>query len=151
MNTTPAASKARRTAKSLAAVMDVSSSQKLVEDCPGADHTRVGDPIGYVSGNLKRDAIMPIRQKKSLSEYRRRLKQRGFVRLEVHVHKDDAPLVRGVVTALADPSRESETRALLRERFGASKATGLKALLVSAPLEGIDLSRTRDFGRDVVL
>ena len=92
---------------------------------------------------------MLIRQRKSLSEYRRRLKQRGVVRLEVHVRKDDAPLVRGVVTALSDPSRESETRSLLREHFGASKATGLKALLVSAPLEGIDLSRERDFGRDV--
>jgi hypothetical protein len=92
---------------------------------------------------------MPIRQKKSLSEYRRRLKRRGVVRLEVHVRKEDAPLVRSVVTALSDPSRESETRAMLRERFGGRKVTGLKALLVSAPLEGIDLSRQRDFGRDV--
>src|SRR6266849_313030 len=62
-----------------------------------------------------------------------------------------AALVRGVVTALSEPSRESETRSLLREHFGASKATGLKALLVSAPLEGVDLSRKRDFGRDVEL
>ena len=93
---------------------------------------------------------MSIRQKKSLSEYRRRLKRRGVVRLEVHVRKEDASLVRSVVTALSDPSRESET-AMLRERFGGSKATGLKALLVSAPLEGIDLSRQRDFGRDVEL
>ena len=94
---------------------------------------------------------MSIRQKKSLSEYRRRLKRRGVVRLEVHVRKEDASLVRGVVTALSDPSRESETRAMLRERFGDTKATGLKALLASAPLEGIDLSRQRDSGRDVEL
>jgi hypothetical protein len=86
--------------------------------------------------------------KKSLSEYRRRLKRRGVVRLEVHVRKEDASLVRSVVTALSDPSRESETRAMLQERFGGSKAAGLKALLVSAPLEGIDLSRQRDFGRE---
>ena len=95
--------------------------------------------------------IMPIRRKRrSLSEFRERLKRRGVVRLEVHVRKDDAALVRGVVTALSDPSRESETRSLLREHFGSSKATGLKALLVSAPLEGIDLGK-RDFGRDVEL
>ena len=94
---------------------------------------------------------MPIRRKrKSLSEFRERLKRRGVVRLEIHVRKDDAALVRGVVTALSDPSRESETRSLLREHFGSSKATGLKALLVSAPLEGIDLGK-RDFGRDVEL
>ena len=95
---------------------------------------------------------MPIRQKKKvLSERRRRLTQHGIVRLEVHVRKEDAPLVRGLVKALADPSRQSETRALLRERFGASKASGLKALLASAPLEGIDINRKRDFGRDIEL
>ena len=95
---------------------------------------------------------MSIRQKKKvLSERRRRLTQHGIVRLEVHVRKEDAPLVRGVVKALTDPSREFQTRALLRERFGASKASGLKALLASAPLEGIDISRERDFGRDIEL
>ena len=95
---------------------------------------------------------MPIRQKKkSLAQFRQRLKRLGVVRLEVHVRKEDAALVRGIVTALADPNRQFETRALLREHFGASKASGLKALLVSAPLEGIDLSRPCDFGRDVEL
>jgi hypothetical protein len=94
---------------------------------------------------------MPNTQRKALTTYRRRLKRRGVVRLEVHVRKDDAALVRGVVTALADPARESEARALLRESFGTGKATGLKALLALAPLEGIDLSRDRDFGRDVRL
>ena len=92
---------------------------------------------------------MASTQRKALSTYRRRLKRRGVVRIEVHVRKDDAALVRGVVKALADPEQEGEARALLRERFGAGKAKGLKALLASAPLEGIDLSRDRDFGRDV--
>ena len=90
-------------------------------------------------------------QRKALAAYRRRLKRRGVIRIEVHVRKDDAALVRGVVKALADPEREDEARALLRERFGAGKAKGLKALLASAPLEGIDLSRDADFGRDVRL
>ena len=40
-------------------------------------------------------ADMPIRQKKSLSEYRRRLKRRGVVRLEVHV-RTPYPLARQV-------------------------------------------------------
>jgi hypothetical protein len=94
---------------------------------------------------------MPNTVRKALITYRRRLKRRGVVRLEVHVRKDDAALVRGVVTALADPEREGEARALLRERFGSGKSNGLKALLASAPLEGIDLSRKRDLGRDVRL
>ena len=94
---------------------------------------------------------MPSTQRKALTSYRRRLKRQGVVRVEVHVRKDDAALVRRVVSALADPKQAGEARALLRERFGSGKAKGLKALLASAPLEGIDLSRDRDFGRDVRL
>lgn len=94
---------------------------------------------------------MPGTRRKPVTAYRRRLKRRGVVRVEVHVRKDDAALVRGVARALADPAREAEARAILRDRFGPSKATGLKALLAAAPLEGIDLSRDHDLGRDVAL
>jgi hypothetical protein len=90
-------------------------------------------------------------KKQALSAYRRRLKRQGVVRLEVSVRKDDAPLVRGVVKALGDPEREAEARVLLRERFGTAKLTGFKALLAAAPLEGIDLTRERDTGRDIEL
>jgi hypothetical protein len=94
---------------------------------------------------------MPSQQRKSLSAYRRRQKRRGVVRLEVHVRKDDAVLIRGVAKALSDPARATEARSLLRERFGAFPGRGLKALLAAAPLEGIDLTRERDVGRDVAL
>jgi hypothetical protein len=88
---------------------------------------------------------------KPLSLYRRRLKRRGVVRVEVHVRKDDAALIRGVARALDDPERAREARSLLRARFAPEKAQGLKALLASAPLEGIDLTRRRDVGRPVDL
>ena len=94
---------------------------------------------------------MPNTQRKPLSAYRRRLKRRGIVRVEVHVRKADAALVRGVAQALADPAREAEARALLRERFLADKMRGLKTLLAAAPLEGIDLTRDHDLRRDLVL
>ena len=90
-------------------------------------------------------------QKSSLSAYRHRQKRQGVVRLEVHVRKDDAALIRGVAKALSDPAREADARALLRDRFGAVKGKGLKALLAAAPLEGIDLTRRRDLGRDIKL
>jgi hypothetical protein len=94
---------------------------------------------------------MPQIKPKSLAAYRRRLKQRGVVRIEVHVRKNDAALVRSVARALSDPVLENETRVLLRECFGAPKSKGLKELLLSAPLEGIDLTRKRDMGRKVEL
>ncbi len=92
---------------------------------------------------------MPANKTTPLATYRRRLKRRGVVRVEVHVSRNDAPLIRGVARALTDPAREAAARTLLRERFGLAK--GLKMLLAAAPLEGLDLGRERDFGRDVDL
>ena len=74
-----------------------------------------------------------------------------MARLEVHIRKDDAALVRNVVRALASPDQEQAARALLREHFGRGQVQGLKALLAAAPLEGVDLGRTRDFGRKLDL
>jgi len=90
-------------------------------------------------------------QNRALANYRTKLKVKGVARLEVNVQERDAGLVRAVVKALADPTRGEETRALLRDRFGGDTPGGLKALLASAPLEGIDLDRERDFGRDIDL
>jgi hypothetical protein len=81
--------------------------------------------------------------------HRRRLKQRGLVRLEVRVRKEDAGLVRTVVRALDDPERAVETREKLRQVVGSAAAVDVKALLASAPLEGIDLTRDRDAARDI--
>ena len=94
---------------------------------------------------------MPAKASKAVSGYRRRLKRNGIVRVEIHVRKDDAVLVRGVVKALNDPDRRTEVRNLLRDRFVAGKVRGLKELLAAAPLEGINLARDRDYGRDVEL
>lgn len=94
---------------------------------------------------------MPDSQRKAVAAHRRRQKREGIVRLEVAVRKEDAPLVRSVTKALADPKQAAETRALLRARFASKKRQGLKALLASAPLEGIDLERPRDPGRAIDL
>ena len=40
---------------------------------------------------------------------------------------------------------------MLRQRFVEPVGMGLKALLASAPLDGIDLERSGDAGRDVDL
>lgn len=89
--------------------------------------------------------------KSALTAHRQRLRSRGFQRLEVQVQGDDAPLVRAIAAALADPARAAETRALLRGRFSPPPVRSLKDLLASAPLEEIDLERSRDNGRVVDL
>jgi hypothetical protein len=77
--------------------------------------------------------------------------RRGFVRVEVNVSKDDATLVREVAAALSDPARQAAARTLLRQRFVEPPKVSLKALLAAAPLDGIDLDRGPDLGRDVDL
>jgi hypothetical protein len=91
------------------------------------------------------------RAKELLANHRARMTRRGFMRVEVNVSKDDASLVRQVAAALADPARQDAARALLRQRFAEPPKVSLKALLASAPLDGIDLDRGRDVGRDVDL
>ena len=94
---------------------------------------------------------MISRAKSSLAKHRARMARRGFVRVEVNVSKDDASLVRHVAAALSDPARQAAARVLLRQRFVEPPKVSLKALLASAPLDGIDLDRDRDLGRDVDL
>jgi hypothetical protein len=77
--------------------------------------------------------------------------RRGFVRVEVNVGKEDVYLVRHVAAALADPARQAAARTLLRQRFLEPPQVSLKTLLASAPLDGIDLDRGLDLGRDVEL
>ena len=67
------------------------------------------------------------------------------------MRKEDANLVRRVASALSDPSRQAEARRLLRQRFAEQPKVSLKALLASAPLDGIDLDRSPDPGREVDL
>jgi hypothetical protein len=94
---------------------------------------------------------MVSRARSSVAKHRARKAREGLVRVEVNVRKEDASLVRQVAAALSDPARQAAARALLQRRFVEPAKPGLKALLASAPLEGIDLDRSQDVGRDVDL
>ncbi|MBV9739122.1 MAG: hypothetical protein JOZ30_05755 [Hyphomicrobiales bacterium] len=94
---------------------------------------------------------MTGKAKSSLAKHRARMGRQGLVRVEVSVRKEDATLVRRVASALSDPSRQAEARLLLRQRFVDPPKVSLKGLLASAPLDGFDLERSRDLGRDVEL
>ena len=87
-------------------------------------------------------------QSRAVSNYRRRMKQKGMMRVEVQVHQGDARLIRNSASTLSDPEKAEETREFLKKHFTDDTPTGLKALLASAPLEGVDLDREPDFGRN---
>ncbi len=94
---------------------------------------------------------MAGKKKSPVAKHRARMQRQGFVRIEVNIRREDASLVRGVASALSDPSRQAEARRLLQQRFVEPPKVSLKALLASAPLDGIDLERSRDLGRDIDL
>ena len=90
---------------------------------------------------------MPQGRKTPLASYRSGMRQQAIVRVEVQGRKEDAGLVRNLANALIDPEREGDVRAYLRQRVG--RARDLKAILAAAPLEAVDLERSRDTGRDI--
>lgn len=88
-------------------------------------------------------------QRKALAAHRRRLKRRGVARVEIRVQKRDAALLRQVAKALSDPARAPRIRAALRQDLRSGERLSFKEFLASAPLEGIDLTRDPDTGRDI--
>jgi hypothetical protein len=79
------------------------------------------------------------------------MKRDGLVRAEVKVRRQDAALVRRLAKVLVDPIQAQEARAILNQRFAPPPSQDLKALLAAAPLEGVDLERSRDVGREITL
>src|SRR5262249_62346398 len=67
-------------------------------------------------------------QNKAVAKFRKRLKQQRMARLEVHVRRGDATLVRNVIRALTNPDQEPATPPLLREHFGTGQAPGYESL-----------------------
>jgi hypothetical protein len=104
---------------------------------------------GNISGN--KEMVMARKAKSSLANHRARMERRGYVRVEVNVRKEDANLVRNVASALSDPSRQAGARMVLRQHFAEPPKASLKTLLAAAPLDGIELGRSRESGRDVDL
>ena len=96
---------------------------------------------------------MPKALKTPVQRYRQRMKREGLVRVEVQCRKEDAALVRLVVGALTDPTRERAVRYLLEEGVVKQSARGFKDFLMSGgpSFEGLDLDRSRDTGREVDL
>lgn len=87
---------------------------------------------------------------KAVAEHRKRLQQRGLARIELRAAKEDAPLLREVAAALADPARMVQTRRLLRQHFTPYAGMGFKELLAAAPLDlELDFERGIDPDREI--
>jgi hypothetical protein len=95
-------------------------------------------------------------QKRAIQNYRTRLGERGLARFEVLGREADRELIRSLARRLAEDGPEaSRLRAAVSQSVAGEppRAGGILAALRRSPLVGadLDLQRSRDEGRDVVI
>ena len=91
-------------------------------------------------------------QQEAVRTHRQRMKCRGVTRVELQTPREDAPLLREIARVLrGDPEQAARVRAQLARAIHPEPGPGLKQLLAAAPLEGIELTRQRDAGREIDL
>ncbi len=73
------------------------------------------------------------------------------MRVEVEAAETDAALIRQLAKVLRGEGKNAEKARQQMRELVAATGPGLKDLLVSAPLEGIRISRSRDPGRIIEL
>jgi hypothetical protein len=89
-------------------------------------------------------------QNKAVTNYRQRQKKMGFVRVELNVPETDRDLIKKAAANLrAGGDLAEKTRMALLSVINPFEGMGLKELLEAAPLEELDLERSRETWRDI--
>jgi hypothetical protein len=91
-------------------------------------------------------------QRKAVQRHRSRQAKRGMVRMEISVPEGDRELLRQTAANLRVGGDLAEkTRMALLSVINPYEGMGLKELLEAAPLEDLDLERSRETWRDIDL
>jgi hypothetical protein len=122
----------------------------------GAGGVAMGGYPGHISGNNPRVIMGNIAQKRAVRNYRARLVQRGFARVEVMAREKDRDLIQTIARRLAADGPEAEKLRAVVEIAVAGQPCepgGILAALRRSPLVGadLDLSRPREEGREIDL
>jgi hypothetical protein len=91
-------------------------------------------------------------QNEAVKSYRNRQKEKGMVRVEVAVPDTDRKLIRQTASNLRAGGEIAErTRAAMRSVINPYAGMNFKQLLEAAPIEGLDLERSKETARDIDL
>ena len=91
-------------------------------------------------------------QKRAIERHRRRLKDNGMARVEGNVPENDKSLIKAIASKLRNTNQESETfRHSLAKALASPRPMTFKELLECAPLDGVDLERSKEGWREVEL
>lgn len=91
-------------------------------------------------------------QKKAVDEYRKRQKEKGFVRVEVNIPETDKPLIRDVAKGLRSGGETADKiRTAMKSALNPYSGMDLRELLENSPLDELDLERSKETWRDIEL
>ena len=91
-------------------------------------------------------------QNKAIKSYRNRQKAKGIVRVEVAVPETDRELIRQTAANLRAGGEIAEkTRAAMRSVINPYAGMNFKQLLEAAPIEDLELERSKETTRDIEL
>ena len=91
-------------------------------------------------------------QRKAVERHRKRQQEKGMVRMEISVPESDKSLIKSIAAKLRDGSDEADDfRNTLKIALNQPHAMTFKEMLECAPLEGIDLERSKESWRDIEL
>lgn len=91
-------------------------------------------------------------QNKAVKDYRNRQKEKGIVRMEVSVPDADRALIRQTAANLRSGGDIAEqTRAAIRSVINPYAGMNFKQLLEAAPIEGLEIERSKETARDIDL
>ena len=89
-------------------------------------------------------------QKRATEQHRKRLKEKGIARVEVNVPENDKSLIKAIAAKLRNTHQESEEfRHSLLNALASPRPMNFKELLECAPLDGVDLERSREGWREI--
>jgi hypothetical protein len=95
---------------------------------------------------------MTLSQNKAVTNYRKRQREKGFVRMELSVPDADCELIRQTAANLrAGGDLAEKTRMALLTVINPYEGMNFKELLEAAPIEGLELERSKETWRDIDL
>jgi hypothetical protein len=91
-------------------------------------------------------------QRKAVETHRKRQQEKGIVRMEISVSECDKSLIKSIAVKLREGSDEADSfRSTLKIALNRPHAMTFKEMLECAPLEVMDLERSKEGWRDIEL
>jgi hypothetical protein len=121
----------------------------IQNDFPGLKQPEKPDIFPVISDEFQ--TMTPV-QKKAVDEYRKRQKEKGFVRVEVNIPETDKPLIRDVAKGLRSGGETADKiRTAMKSALNPYSGMDLRELLENSPLDELDLERSKETWRDIEL